>query len=104
MTLIDGGTAQTFLSTGGGSIIARVTVHGRTLGGDDVTTRPWDFPISVCNGCLCTEPSDDDCENPESAPKGLCFIRQDAPFDCRFLIDKNGGHSCSEKAACGQFL
>jgi len=103
VTLIDGATARTFLSTGGGLVTARVTIHGRTLGGDDISTRPWDFPITIYNGRLCVEPADDSCLAPESAPKGLCYIRQDAEFDCRFLLDENGGHSCSEPAECGVF-
>lgn len=97
--LVDGATAQTLQAQGGGSIIARIVAHGRTLGGDDVTTRPFDFPIQVCDGCLCTEPADDTCVNPESAPKAQCFRAQDQLFDCRFL----GGHDCSDNAVCGNF-
>jgi hypothetical protein len=97
--LVDGATAQTLAGQGGGSIIARIVAHGRTLGGDDITSRPFDFPIQVCVGCLCRTPSDDTCVNSIGQPMGTCFIPQDQPFDCRFL----GGHECTEEATCGVF-
>lgn len=97
--LVDGATAQTLAAQGGGTIIARITAHGRTLGGNDLTSRPFDFPIDVCVGCLCAQPADDTCVGSMSAPKEQCFLPQDVPFDCRLL----GGHDCTESATCGVF-
>ncbi len=101
--LVDGATGQALAASippgGKTSIIARVTAHGRTLGGEELLSRPYDFPLEVSNGGLCTEPSDDSCTNPTDAPKATCYIPQDFLFDCRFL----GGHSCSDPATCGVF-
>jgi hypothetical protein len=97
--LVDGATAQSLAGQGGATIIVRVVARGRTLGGDDITSRPFDFPIQVCDGCLCAQPSDDSCVNSVGTPMGTCYIPQDRPFDCRFL----GGHECSEPATCGVF-
>jgi hypothetical protein len=95
--LVDGATAQFLYDQGGNQfIVARVTAHGRTLGGDEQTSAPFDFPISVCRGCLCFEPSDDSCSNATASPKEQCAIKQDQEFDCRFI-----GFSCSTEAKCG---
>lgn len=81
--LIDGATAQALgdaLFDGNTendvtTVIARVVAHGRTLGGDDVQTRPWDFPIDIKYGYLCECGPD-----PESSSE--CLIVQDQPFSC----------------------
>lgn len=81
--LIDGATAQALGArllddTPGNEIttvIARVTGYGRTLGGDDLKTRPWDFPIDITYGSLCT--CNADAESTEN-----CLIAQDASFSC----------------------
>jgi len=96
--LIDGATAQLIDNSGISYVIAHVVVRGRTLGGQDLTTAPFDFPINVCNGCLCQVPPDDTCIDPDSTPKEQCWIRQDAPFDCRFL---GGQIDCSWTGQCG---
>lgn len=96
--LIDGGTASLIAQQGGGLYIARIVAHGRTLGGSDLQTRPFDFPINVCDGCLCYQPANDDCADSESSPAEQCFFPQDSGFDCRWI-----GHSCDEPATCGVF-
>lgn len=97
--LVDGGTSAMLAEQGGGLYIIRIVAHGRTLGGDDITTRPFDFPLEVCIGCLCFEPSNDTCVASEGSPSDQCFFPQDTGFDCRWL----NGHTCSEPATCGVF-
>jgi hypothetical protein len=99
-TLVDGkgalGARAQLQANQGGFITARLVAYGRTLGGDGVKTRPFDFPINVCDGCLCSVPADDDCVMAADTPKAACFIPQDAPFDCRFI-----GADCSTAGTCG---
>jgi hypothetical protein len=93
--LIDPATAQTLASQLSASgvveqlVVAEVTLFGITLGGDEVRSQPWTFPIYVCYGCLCQTPADDTCVAPENAPEPVCYIGQDVPFDCRWT-----GASC----------
>lgn len=97
--LVDGAAAGIIAQQGGGLYVARIVVHGRTLGGEDIQTRPFDFPLEICIGCLCYEPANDTCIGADSAPSEQCFFPQDAGFDCRWL----NGHTCSEPAVCGVF-
>lgn len=62
--LVDGATGQYLDENKINLVTARVILHGRTLGGQDLETAPWDFPINVCNGCLCQKPADDSCIGP----------------------------------------
>lgn len=86
--LIDGATAQAIGSrllddTPGNEIttvIARVTGYGRTLGGDDMKTRPWDFPIDITYDSLCV------CSL-ESESTESCLIPQDGSFHCSVMPD-----------------
>jgi len=41
-----------------GQIIVRVKVFGTTLGGQEIESGAYDFPILVCDGCLLTYPPD----------------------------------------------
>lgn len=88
--LIDGATAQELgnrllddtsendITT----VIARITGRGRTLGGDDVKTRPWDFPIDITYNSLCYCTLDEESTD-------TCAILQDQSFHCSAL-----GGSC----------
>ena len=63
------------------TIVARIKVFGRTLGGIEVESGYWDYPIDVCSGCLanrCVPPAacDDDCVQ-------VCAFGQDLAPDCR---------------------
>ena len=74
-------------------LTAHVKVFGRTLGGTDVESGEWQFPIDACFGCLVSYPreADDpniagpDCRNPsaESNIPTPCSPGQDDPVDCR---------------------
>jgi len=87
--LIDPATVQTLAGSLSGSgaveqlVVSEVTLFGITLGGDEVRSMPWTFPIYVCYGCLCKKPADDTCVNPENSPDPVCYIGQDTTFDCR---------------------
>jgi hypothetical protein len=62
VALIDAGSAGA-LAGQQTTVIVRVKVYGETLGGIEVETGYWDFPIQVCAGCTpCTCPKsiDDD--------------------------------------------
>ncbi len=65
------------------TIVARFTIFG-DLGGDEVETATFDYPIDICNGCLIA-----DLGSCESVPEnfaartgGECNAFQDAPLDC----------------------
>jgi hypothetical protein len=86
--IIDQNSAAYAVSTGGTYLIARLKVYGRSLGGLELETDWWDFPVFVCSGCLaqarpsaqpgCILPKD--CEDEKV---GTCFFGQDESPDCR---------------------
>ena len=94
--LIDAGTAQAargaLQGTGGTqNLIARVVVLGRTLGGTEVETPPFDYPVTLCYGCLVAFPPEaDDPASPgfdcdaaaEVQTEGLCRPGQDEAVPC----------------------
>jgi hypothetical protein len=95
IVLVDAVTSQALLKESAATnqiqeVVANVIVRGRTLGGLEVETGTWSFPISVCNRCLLSFPAeaDDttkaglDCDNRTDAPVN-CRIGMDAPVDCR---------------------
>ncbi len=82
-TIVDGTVAQQFLDgviPVDQTIIARVVVRGSTLGGLEVETAPFDFPIAVSNFGGCAEPISCDDDVVRS-----CFFGQDGVVrpDCR---------------------
>jgi hypothetical protein len=99
VTLID---AQTALDLGGTivssglvqDVVAGVIVRGRTLGGNELETPEFQFPIAVCFGCLLDFPSeaDDpttaavDCDVP-GQPAASCRLGQDRRVDCRDCLE-----------------
>lgn len=76
------------------SLVASVVVHGRTLGGNELVTAPFTFPIRVCYGCLVTFPPEAidptvkpaiNCKNGQAATSATslgCRIGQDTPLPC----------------------
>jgi hypothetical protein len=80
VTLLDAGsTSQLNLGNGGQTVVARVKVLGETLGGLEVETGLWDYPIFVCDNCFA-------CDRPESCDddiKPVCRLGQDSSVDCR---------------------
>ena len=94
--MIDGATGKKINDGGLQFVTSRVVVRGRTLGGLDLKTAPFDFPIAVCNGCLCQVPADDTCVGADGTPTEKCLIVHDTQFDCRLL-----GAECSATGVCG---
>ncbi|MEJ7728453.1 MAG: hypothetical protein WKG00_04495 [Polyangiaceae bacterium] len=97
VVLIDGATGQALGQAAGGApqqVVSEVVVRGRTLGGNEVESRPFPFPISICAGCSVIFPigvatPDNACgADPEEAPEGLgCTPGQDSSgvpcYQCR---------------------
>jgi hypothetical protein len=73
-----------------GIAIARVRVFGETLGGQEVESGDFDFPINVCNGCLVFFPAEafaggaGTCSATAEVEQGstICYFGQDVPFPC----------------------
>jgi hypothetical protein len=68
-----------------GEILAGVTLHGRTLGGLELTAPEFVFPITVCLGCLCSEAEAGSDMCGMGMPKANCRPGQDEPVDCRLV-------------------
>lgn len=97
VVLVDSGSSAAAVGgADGGSltpveVIASVIVHGRTLGGEEVSTGEWQFPVDLCRGCLVFFPpeADDpsvlgpDCENRSDGPTSFCRTGMDNGVDCR---------------------
>ena len=74
-------------------LFSRVKILGETLGGSEVESAEFGFPITVCNGCLVGFPADSDnpdtdaldCDNvgDGTVTAAQCYFGQDAPIDCR---------------------
>jgi hypothetical protein len=89
VVLIDAATAQSLGAQAGSSgliqeVVASVIVRGHTLGGRDIESGAWQFPISVCQGCLVFFPGEAD--DPTSTTPD-CNARDDAPTNCRVGLD-----------------
>jgi hypothetical protein len=74
-----------------GQMIARVKILGTTLGGQDIESGNFDFPITICTGCLVTYPSAALDPNPPHTCDAaadtmtettICFPGQDQQFPC----------------------
>lgn len=72
-------------------LVSNIRVFGTTLGGLEVTSGEFRFPIQVCYGCLIHYPPDaieDIGEGPQCIGGGdvstiPCFVGQDSAVDCR---------------------
>lgn len=76
------------------SLVASVVVHGRTLGGNELVTAPFTFPIRVCYGCLVTFPPEAidatlkptvNCKNSQASTSATavgCRVGQDSSVPC----------------------
>lgn len=85
-----GETSETIKSTDveGGYVIAEIRVFGKTLGGQELESGLFKFPISVCTGCLIRYPAsaidaDDLCKTTTEAEAAQpCNLGQDDPISC----------------------
>jgi hypothetical protein len=93
--------------TGSRSVTAFTKVFGRTLGGMDVESGEWEFPISICYGCLVAYPPDasnpalgrPNCDAPVATGTTLdtpCAIGQDSTVDCRLCKQVRGADPICE--------
>lgn len=90
IVLIDHATLQTlagtaFTSNAVQKVVASVVLHGRTTGGQEVTSKEFKFPIDVCGACACTVPADDACIGSDQPAAPDCLLGQDSAVDCRAL-------------------
>lgn len=107
VTLIDGPTLQAIkrtatapLTTTARLVLANVKIFGETLGGVDLESGEFQYPIRVCEGCL-IQYADDPAVNSGSACDGVldatdentlpCFPGQDVSTPCQL---------CLPRAAC----
>lgn len=74
-----------------GQMIARIKILGTTLGGQDLESGIFDYPISICTGCLVTYPSSAidpggsgmcDQAADTMTETNICFFGQDGTFPC----------------------
>ena len=100
--LVDSATATDLAKGPAQDIVASVVLHARTLGGNEIKSAHWTFPIRVCSGCLVTCPpkADDplvpgpDCLSTAEDPTPNCRAGLDSPVDCRLC---RGNPACSCK-------
>jgi hypothetical protein len=84
-----------------GQAIARIRIFGTTLGGQEIESGDYDFPIQICNGCLITYPTDSE---DSDAPPGqyLCSYAADTMTESTTQACNPGQDDyipCSECAA-----
>jgi hypothetical protein len=59
-----------------GVVVARISVFGDTLGGEEVQSNEFFFPITICSGCLVDYPAE--ASQPDQAPNVyLCDLQAD---------------------------
>jgi hypothetical protein len=100
-TIVDPATTeklrQSLAPFGRSTVITYTRAFGTTLGGEHVESNEYEFPVTVCNGCLVNFDSDTtapfpNCHSP--APQTTttpCFFGQDQPGDC---------HTCLNNPVC----
>jgi hypothetical protein len=102
---IDAPTAQTLrgqVGDGAKQVILQMKAFGKTLGGVDLESSEYQFPLRVCNGCLVNFSTADtqaaageQCSGALVAGGGTtqlpCFVGQDEPVPCQL---------CQSRAIC----
>lgn len=92
--LLDAATVTNLAATGeSGLIVVHLDVHGESASGEAVKSNPYDFPVEVCDGCLCFVPPEahdpagppGNCDAKGGTPEESCRVGQDSPFDCRLV-------------------
>ncbi|MDC0749778.1 hypothetical protein [Polyangium mundeleinium] len=100
VVLVDSGTSATVVggaNAGPVEVLARVIVRGHTLGGEEIATGEFQWPVDVCRGCLVSFPgeADDplqpgrDCSITDDGPTGVCRPGVDNAVDCRVCVGVN---------------
>jgi hypothetical protein len=81
------------LPKGDGIIVAKIRAFGTTLGGQEVESGDYTFPLRICNGCLVSYPNSANsaavgdeylCQATAAtaAATPVCFLGQDVPVPC----------------------
>lgn len=80
-------------------MVATVVVRGRTLGGQEVETAEWSYPVRVCFACsrcvdtspssCCASSASEECQELDEIERTCSGVR--GPKDCRDL-----GQTCAE--------
>jgi hypothetical protein len=85
-------------ASGSVTIVASVKVRGETLGGKEVETGEFIFPIDVCYGCLVTYNNGPCCLlTPGEAVTASCLPGQDRAFDCRECATDTPDNICDRE-------
>jgi hypothetical protein len=80
------------------TFVPEVIVFGRTIGGLDVESSPFNYVVRVCEGCIVDFPADaiavDMAGTASCAPSDMeqvapCRVGQDDPVDCRVCAGTN---------------
>jgi hypothetical protein len=96
VNLINGDMMDTLAGMDPGTIVVRFRVFGTTLGGQEIESGDYDYPIAVCNGCLIDYPIEalDTMNRMDGDPylcgasadagseENVCFYGQDQRFPC----------------------
>ena len=77
-------------------VVANIKAFGKTVGGVDLESSEYQFPIRVCNGCLLTfegrDPAAAECQAPADAAGGNeqlpCAPGQDEITPCWLCLDR----------------
>jgi hypothetical protein len=81
------------MGASGSQMVVEVRVFGTTLGGDEIESAKLTYPITVCSGCLvsqpleATDPATGGClaTTGQDLPDLPCRVGQDDFVDCRLL-------------------
>lgn len=90
------------------TILAEIEILGKSLGEVEVSTGPFIYPITVCYGCLRSQPQGASCSSGTSDTGAAlltkpCYIGQDILIDCRYACGRTGDCKTNEsclKGAC----
>lgn len=77
-------------------VTASVVIRGRSLGGQELTSAEFKFPIEVGYLNLCAVPGGVDCASTTDKPAANCQLGLNTPVDCRFY-----GVDCDTVAMAG---
>jgi hypothetical protein len=81
------------------TVIVYFKMFGKTLGGEDVETAEYQWPLRVCRGCLVSFTPDAtgaiNCLAMPQTPVIPCILGQDQPLSCFFCF--GAGNACDPK-------
>lgn len=82
--MIPNALGKAIAKTGRANVVVDVVLHGRTLGGIDVETWHWYFPVVICgDGCLCDHTACVAGSMTTDMAIANCHPGVDSPADCR---------------------